>query len=242
MIKLLKTIFIALTLVTVANAASKISSADIKEIESLRLFQSAQVKVKDGYDADSVYQLNVTVKGKADKVFLTKDKKYLIAGDVISTENGQPLEVPVDLTPTVGKEAFTFGKGKDEYVLFTDPECPYCKQFEAYFPQIEDKVKIRVFYFPLDFHKNAKDISLYIMSQKSYEDKVKAMIGTTKDTPAFKNRKISKDELAKLEKQLESQLKVAAELGIRGTPSVFDKEGNKVSWAAMLQGYGIVVK
>jgi len=242
MLKLMKTIFVLFAVVSFANAATKLSDKEVKEIESLKLFQGAQVKVKQGYDADSLYLLNVTVKGKADKVFLTKDKKYLIAGDVISTNDGRPLEVPVDLAPTLGKEAFTFGKGKDEYVLFTDPECPYCKKFESYFSQIEDKVKIRVFFFPLEMHKNAKDISLYIMSQNSYEDKVKAMTTTTKDTPAFVNRKIDKAELEKLEKDLSEQMTIAKHLGIRGTPSVFNTAGEKISWAEMLQGFGIVVK
>ncbi len=242
MLKLFKTIFVALALVSFANAATKISDKEIKEMESLKLFQGAQVKIKQGYDAGSLYMLNVTVRGKSDQVFLSKDKKYLIAGDVISTENGRPLEVPVDLAPTLGKEAFTFGKGKDEYVLFTDPECPYCKQFESYFHQIEDKVKIRVFFYPLDFHKDAKDISVFIMSQKSYEDKVKAMTTTTASSKEFINRKIDKAELEKLEKHLAEQMVVAGRLGVRGTPSVFDKNGNKVSWAEMLQSYGVVVK
>ncbi|PLY05776.1 MAG: thiol:disulfide interchange protein [Arcobacter sp.] len=242
MLKLLKSILIALAIISSVNAAEILSQYEIKEIQDLNLFKKAQVEVKQGYDAGSVYVLNVTVRGKTDKIYLTKDKKYLIAGDVINTTTGQGLEIPVDLTPTLGKEAFTFGTGTDEFVLFTDPECPYCKKFEEHFSKIEDKVKMRVFYFPLDFHKNAKDISLYVMSQKSYADKVKAMIETTKDTPAFKNRKYAAGELEKLQKHLDSQLKVAAELGIRGTPSVFDKNGNKVNWVAMLQKYGIKVQ
>ena len=242
MIKLLKTALISSALITASYAASQISDKEVKEIESLKLFQNAQVKINQGYDAGSLYLLNVKVQGKADKIFLTKDKKYLIAGDVISTNDGRPLEVPVDLAPTLGKEAFTFGKGNDEYVLFTDPECPYCKKFESYLPQVEDKVKIRVFYFPLDFHKNAKDISTYIMSQKTYKDKVHAMINTTKDTPAYKNRKFKDGELEKLQAKLNEQISIGSKLGVRGTPSVFDKDGNKVSWAAMLSKYGIVVK
>ena len=239
MSKIIRNLLLLIAMISSLNAAQSLSSNEIKEIQNLELFKRAQVVVKQGYDTGSVYLLNVTVQGKGDKVFLTKDKKYLIAGDMISTKNGQPLEVPADLKPTLGKEAFTFGKGKDEYVLFTDPECPYCKKFEEHFPKIEDKVKIRVFYFPLDFHKNAKDISLYVMSQKNYKDKVNAMLNTTKDTPAFKNRKYAKGKLEKLQKQLDSQLQVAKRLGIRGTPSVYDKDGNKVVWAAMLQKYGV---
>lgn len=242
MVKMMKSIFIALVLVSFANAATKISDKEIKEIEALSLFQGAQVQVTQGYDAGSVYVLNVLVRGNADRIFLTKDKKYLISGDVISTTDGKPLDVPVDLSATVGKEAFTFGKGKDEYILFTNPMCKYCKKFESYFSEIEDKVKIKVFFFPFSENDDAKNLSLFIMSQKSYEDKVKVMTSVTPSSPEFVNRKIDEKELAKLTTHLEAQIEVASKLGIRGTPSVFDTKGNKVSWAEMLHNYGVTVE
>ena len=242
MLKILKMIFISFAIISVANAATKISPKEVKEIEALTLFQGSQVKVIEGYDMDSVYLLKITARGNFDQIYLTKDKKYLIAGNVISTTDGKKLDVPVDLGEIRGKEAFTFGKGKDEYFLFTDPECPYCKKFESYFTQVEDKVKIRIFFFPLSFHANAKDISLYVMAQKSYNDKVEAFLNTTKDTPAFKNRKISKEKLAKLEKSLDEQMAVGTNLGVRGTPSLIDANGNKISWVEMLAAYGVQVK
>lgn len=242
MIKTTRNILLALCLTTGLSAADKLSEKELKEIQALPLLNMAKVQVQDGTDFGSLYGLNVKVQGRMDTVFLTKDKKYLLPGDAISTQNGQPLELPIDISPTLGKEAFTFGKGKDEYVLFTDPECPYCKKFESYFSQIEDKVKIRVFFFPLSFHENAKDISLYIMSQNSYKDKVNAMINTTKDSEEFKNRKIDSTKLAKLEKSLEEQMTIATDLGISGTPTLFDKNGNRIVWAQMLQDFGIEVK
>lgn len=242
MIKTAKNILLALALTTSLNAAQQLSQNEISQIESLELFQGAQIKVSKAYDTGSLYLLKVTVRGGADEIYLTKDKKYLIAGDVIDTTTGGKLTVPADLSSTKGNEAFTFGTGKDEYVLFTDPECPYCKKFESYFPQIADKVNIKVFYFPLDFHKNAKDISLYVMSQKTKEAKAKAMLNTDKDSKAFKNRKYAAGELEKLEKHLEKQMKIGSDLGVRGTPAVFDKDGNKVSWVQMLEKYGIKVK
>lgn len=242
MIKTARNILLALSLTTGLSAADKLSQKDLKEIQALPLINMAQVEVKGGTDFGSLYGLNVKVKGRMDTIFLTKDKKYLLPGDAISTQNGQPLELPIDISSTIGKEAFTFGTGKDEYVLFTDPECPYCKKFESYFSQIEDKVKIRVFFFPLSFHENARDISLYVMSQNSYDDKVLAMTTTTKDSEDFKEWRKNKKVSEKIEKSLEEQMSIAQNLGISGTPSIFDKDGNKIIWAQMLQDYGITVK
>ncbi len=101
------------------------------------------------------------------KFFLTKDKNYLISGVVVDVKTGSQISAPVDLSNLKNKEALIYGNGKDEYVLFTDPECSYCKKFESYFPLLKDKVKIKIFFFPLDFHENAKDLSFYIMGQKN---------------------------------------------------------------------------
>lgn len=242
MLKIIRNILLSLAFMTNLNAAEQLSQKEIKEFEKLELFKRANIQIKQAYDTESLYLLNINVKGKADEVYLTKDKKYLIAGDVINTSNGQRLDIPVDLTNTVGKEAFTFGTGKDEYVLFTDPQCPYCKKFESYFPQIEDKVKIKVFFYPLDFHKQAKDLSMYIMSQKTQEEKVKALYKANKDLKEFKNANYSKTQKEELQKSLEKQMKVAQELGVQGTPALFDKDGNKVIWVNLLKKYNIEVR
>lgn len=245
MLKPLKLLFIALAIVSVANADTPLSKEKVKELDSLPLFQKAQIKVDRAFDAGDVYLLNVTAGGKAHKIYLTKNKKFLIQGEMVDTQNGMPLmipDMPVDLKPTLGKEALTFGKGKDEYVLFTDPECPYCKKFESYFDKIEDKVKMRVFFYPLPFHKNAKDLSLYIMSKKGYTEQTKAMTSVTENSLEFKNRKYQSGELEKLQKSLDEQMAIASSLGVAGTPSVFDKNGNKVSWVKILQEHGVELK
>lgn len=239
MIQTAKKLLLALLIGTSLNAATQLSQNEIKQIEELELFKRAQITVKKAYDVENFYVLKVVIQGNNDEVYLTKDKKNLIAGDVINTQTGAKLEVPVDVSGLAGKEALTFGSGNDEYFLFTDPECPYCKKFESYFPQIEKNVKIRVFYYPLDFHKNAKDMSMYVMSKKTNDEKIKAMLTINVNDEGYKNRKYSKEELAELEANLAAQMAIAQELEVRGTPAVFDKEGNKVSWPNMLTKYNV---
>lgn len=232
----------SLLLTSSAFAVSEVSKNEIMQMEKLELLKRAQIKISKAYDAGSLYLLNIKVQGKADEVYLTKDKKLLIAGDVIDTSTGMKLSVPADLSTAKGNEAFTYGTGSEEYYLFTDPECPYCKKFESYFPQIADKVKIKVFFYPLDFHKNAKDLSLYIMSKKNDKDKIDAMFAADKDLEDFKNTKHTKAELEKLEAKLAQQMQIAQDLKVQGTPALFDSEGNKVVWVGLLQKFGIEVK
>jgi thiol:disulfide interchange protein DsbC len=232
----------SLLLTSSAFAFGEVSKNEIMQMEKLELLKRAEIKITKAYDQGSLYLLNIKVRGKADEVYLTKDKKLLIAGDVIDTATGMKVSVPADLSGVIGKEAFTYGTGTDEYVLFTDPECPYCKKFESYFPQIADKVKIRVFFYPLEFHKNAKDLSVYILSKKTNEEKIKAMFEANVELEDFKNRKISDKDSAKLEAQLNEQIKISQDLNVQGTPTMFDAKGNPVVWVTLLQKYGIELK
>ena len=239
MIQIVKKLLLVLLVGTSLNAATLLSQNEVKKIEELELFKRAQISVKKAYDVEDFYLLKVVIQGNSDELYLTKDKKNLIAGEIINTQTGAKLEVPADVSGLAGKEALTFGSGSDEYFLFTDPECPYCKKFESYFPQIEKNVKIRVFFYPLDFHKNAKDMSMYIMSKKTNAEKIKAMLSININDEDYKNRNYSNKELAELETSLASQIAIAQKLEVRGTPAVFDKEGNKVSWPNMLTKYKV---
>lgn len=246
MFSLTKKIVIILLLIgtVFASDIKELAKNDISKIEQLEIFKKANIKILKAYDIGSLYILSINVQGNKDEVYLTKDKKYIISGAVVNVSNQMQVSAPVDLAITKNKEGFVYGNGKDEYVLFTDPECPYCKKFESYLPQIKDKVKIRVFFYPLEFHENAHDLSLYILSKKTTSQKIEALyefnIGDNLDK--VKNAKYSKSELDKLEKQLNEQINIATTLNIQGTPALFDKNGNSIIWVNMLEKYGIEVR
>lgn len=244
MFGLIKKVLISVFIFTLGlNASTKeVSKAEITQIEQLELFKKAQIKIIKAFDIGSLYILSITVQGNKDEIYLTKDKKLILSGDIIDVNNGMKVSAPVDLTGVKGKEAFVFGNGKDEYFLFTDPECPFCKKFESYLPQIKDKVKIRVFYFPLESHENAKDLALYVMSQKTTAQKIDAMFDASENLDKVKNAKYSQAQLTKLEKHLEEQVEIGMNLNVQGTPTIFDKNGNSIVWVHMLEKYGIEIR
>lgn len=235
-------LLISLVLLTSLNAANKLSQEEISQIQDLELFKRAQITVLNAYEMDSLYLLNVKVQDKLDYIYLTKDKKYLISGNVINTSTSKTLSIPINLDILKNKEALTYGTGKDRYYLFTDPQCPYCKQFESHFPKIKDKVDIKVFYYPLDFHKDARDLAIFVMSKKTNDEKIKTMLSIDKNNKDFINRKYTKKQEEELKKQLEIQMKIANTLKVRGTPAIFDKDGNSVIWVELLEEYGIKVR
>jgi len=114
-----------------------------------------------------------------------------------------------------------FGKGSTQYefVIFTDPECPYCHKAEDTFK--EKDVTVYVNFLPLDFHKNAKAWSLDILSSKNPKQ-------TASDIKNGKFAKIThtKEAISQLAKMEE----IAKELKITGTPRLYviDKKLGKV--------------
>jgi thiol:disulfide interchange protein DsbC len=227
---------------TLSADYKEVSKVEIAQMEQLELFKRAQIKINKAYDTGSLYILNISVQGNPDEIYLTKDKKLVLAGDVIDASNGMKITSPADVAPIRGKEAFVYGTGTEEYFLFTDPECKYCKMLESYLPKIQDKVKIRVFYYPLDSHTNAKDLSLYIMSQKTADKKISAMFDSTTIVEKAKSMKYTPAELEKLEKQLDEQIQIGMKLNVQGTPTLFDKDGKNIIWVNLLEKFGIEVK
>lgn len=241
----LKVILLTFLFINYSFAALKeLPKTEILKLEKLELMKKNNIKINKAYDLGSLYMLSITVKGNNDEVFLTKDKNYLISGVVVDSKTGMQMSTPVDLSILKDKETLTYGNGKDEYVLFTDPECQYCKEFESYLPFIKDRVKIKIFFFPLDFHENAKDLTLYVMGQKTNNQKIDAMFefGIGDDLSKIRNLKYSKSELEKLERKLNEQISLGESLNIQSTPTLFDKDGNNIVWVDLLEKYGIKLK
>jgi thiol:disulfide interchange protein DsbC len=67
------------------------------------------------------------------------------------------------------EKALKIGKGKTMVIEFTDPDCSFCKQAEAYFQGKGDQVTRYIFLLPLSIHPGAKEKIQYILSAKDKE-------------------------------------------------------------------------
>jgi len=214
----------------------------IENFKDLNILTQYGVSISKAYDTGSIYHLKASIRGKIQDVFLSKDKNVVFLGAAYDVKSGKKMSIPVDMQKFVQNKAFTFGTGKDEYVVFTDPECPYCKQFESYWEQIKDKVKFHVFLLPLDFHPNSKEMSYYILSKSNDQEKIKVLHQMSNGSREYKNVKFSMEEINILQKSLKKQMDVANELSVRGTPTMFDMNGGNVSWPEILNKYGVKLK
>jgi len=163
---------------------------------------------------------------------VSKDLRYTFFGKTFDNNSGEKLYIKKDLSSFTSKANFTYGSGKDEYYLFTDPECPYCQKFEDRLlrADIKNRVKIYYYLYPLAFHKEAKPMSRYILSQKDNQSKLKAVHDVfVNNSDAYKNKIYSTAELDRLNKEIENVKKIVLEVGVQGTPALFKKDGTKLN-------------
>jgi len=208
----------------------------LESFNKLKAIKEKKIEVIEFKEYDSLYILKgkkQTKRGDLPILFyVTKDLKYVFIGRAYSSDTNEPVFIQSDMNKYKKYANFTFGEGKDEYFLFTDPECPYCKKFEKILFEIDSqkdirkKIKIYYFLFPLDFHKEAIPMSNYILSQKDrYKALKKIVIDGSKEYKSFSNKK---------SKELIKNADIGFEVIVRGTPFLMDKNGKRLRYKLFL--------
>lgn len=113
------------------------------------------------------------------------------------------------------------GNPKNTLFVFTDPRCPYCKKLEAELERLTD-VRLYTFLTPLtSLHPYAKELSARIWCAK---DRAKAL-----EDVMLKDREL--EGPAECTTPLTQNEKLMAQLGIKGTPTIFFENGERVTGA-----------
>jgi thiol:disulfide interchange protein DsbC len=199
------------------------------------LLKKGQIKAK-ATQKDNFYLIEIdTPRGKG-LIYITKDKKYTIIGKVIDNKTKKVLLPNFPKNVNVIKKGimFSFGEGKKDIYIVTDPECPFCRRMEKEKGNyLEKHYKVHVILMPLFFHKNAKAMSYYILAGKTDAERAKRMKAILNGSNEWKNYHPSKEEKEKFDKELAAAKKAAQELGARGTPSVYDENFNPIPWPSI---------
>lgn len=154
-------------------------------------------------------------------VFYDMDKKIDLTAPL------KTLAQMIDVTKLPLENAITREKGEPQHTLyvFTDPRCPFCKKLEETLSGLNN-IRIHTFLTPLSsLHPDAKELSARIWCAK---DKV----------TAFEDVMIRGAELttpAQCSAPIEDNEKLMAELGIKGTPTLFFENGERITGAVSAQ-------
>jgi len=110
-------------------------------------------------------------------------------------------------------KAIKIGNGKNKVIMFTDPDCPFCRKVEDYFRDRKDVTRY-VYLLPIEqLHPKAMDKSKIILCSK---DKAKAFLDAVAGSLDTGELAPCSDE--KVGNLLVETKSMAQKLGIQGTP------------------------
>jgi thiol:disulfide interchange protein DsbC len=190
-----------------------------------------------GQEKKDFYLITVYDKKGEGNLFITKDLKYTILGNILNNQTKQIIRPTYPTEPFKGNKqtvrdgvVFTIGHADKDLFIVTDPECPFCQKFEKLTEKahLTDKYKIHVIFLPLPFHKHSKDMIYYILSAKNDKEKAKRFKETLNGGNAWSKFKPTTTEKENIDKIIAKSQKAAEELGAKGTPSFYDNNMNEI--------------
>jgi thiol:disulfide interchange protein DsbC len=114
--------------------------------------------------------------GKRGAFGLDYSKKYLVqfasVDEVAKQQQGPPKKVDYTKIPLTDAIVLGKEKAKNKVIVFTDPDCPYCRQLHEIMKQIvakRDDIAFALIMNPLPMHKDAPKKAQAILCSKSLE-------------------------------------------------------------------------
>jgi thiol:disulfide interchange protein DsbC len=175
--------------------------------------------------AKGLWEIEGAQNGKKVKVYLDYGKKYAILINAfipVSSIGKPPALKKLDVKSIPLADSMIVGDqgAKNRVIVFSDPDCPYCRKLHTEMKEIIKKRKDIAFYiklFPLvKLHPQAYEKSKAVLcknSQKLLDD-------------AFEGKEVPKADCGT--KVLDENIKLAERLGITGTPSIILPDGRLI--------------
>ncbi|MBT1070459.1 DsbC family protein [Pelotalea chapellei] len=183
--------------------------------------------------ANGFFEILVEKEGKPGLLLMDYSKKHVVQGVMVKLPEFQsvashqqeladaqkPPKVDVSKIPASNAVVMGNPKGSKKLFVFTDPDCPYCRQFHTELKKLEKiapDVAIHVMLFPLPMHPAAFDKARVVVEKNSLELLDKAFEGKELPKPG---KDSSKDAINEI-------IKFGNANGINGTPTLVLPDGS----------------
>ena len=195
--------------------------------EAKEMFPRAEKVISvDFSEMPGVFVVELEGQGQRQPVYVDFSKKYVVSGNIFRLADGKniseaktsqvarkidPAKIPVDDAVLVGKAG-----AKYNIIVFTDPDCPWCKKLHVELKQvvkIDPEIAFQIKMFPLAIHKDAYAKSKSIVCLKSADLLDAAFAGAPIPSATCETDVVDKT------------IRLANELGIRGTPAIIFPDG-----------------
>jgi thiol:disulfide interchange protein DsbC len=203
-----------------AGTCADCHSISKEETEHLLGGMVDKVNRVDFAEVPGMWIAEVEKDGQKLPVFIDFSKQFLVSGNVIRLNDKKNLtrehsakmnridtrEIPLADALILGDPA-----AKKKVIVFTDPECPYCKKLHDEMKEVvrrDPDVQFLIKLFPLEMHPNAYGISKSIVCNNSMEYLERSFSGLPVPPP---NCDIP---------VIDETIALAKKLGIRSTPTL----------------------
>ncbi len=207
------------------------SKQDVKQIlNKLGAPEAEPLEIKTS-PLKGLWEVIIDDRGKGGILYVGFSKRHVIAGPIFEVDTGlnkteeafgrvnRNLIRYVDFAKISLDNALVMGRkdAKHKVVVFTDPDCPFCGKIHEELKKVlaeTDEIAFYLKLMPLAMHPEAFWKSQSILCRNSIE--------LLEDN--FAKKDIPRPECDKKD-EVESNLRLAAELGITGTPTLIFPDG-----------------
>jgi thiol:disulfide interchange protein DsbC len=212
---------------------SKCHSLSTKEASELLGFAGVTVKSVKPASSHGLHEVFFEKNGGFGIIFVDYGKKHLIQGPMIDLKTKEvvaahekefpkpkqfsgvdPKLIPAQYAAVMGNP-----KGTKKIYVFTDPDCPYCRQLHPILQQLEKlmpDLAINIMIFPIrQLHPQSYDKSRVVLAAKKRNllDK------------AFEGKELPKPKGDEGKAEVDAIIKFSEEQGINGTPMILLQDG-----------------
>lgn len=214
-----------LSLAVFMGLCSAVSMADVATVSKNIKQQHPQLKLDNIQATEMKGIYSASMDGQV--VYLNEDAQHILAGSMIRLKDQHNLtkdlliqQNSVDWKKLPLQDAIKSvrGTGKRQIAIFSDPNCPYCKQLEAELKKL-DNITIYTFILPLKAQSVAPSKEVYCEKNPAlaWENLItKAQLPTSQSSCA---------------NPVERNIVLAHRLGVIGTPAIIFSNGFKVMGA-----------
>lgn len=213
------------SLAVLMGLCSAMSMADVATVSKNIKKQHPQLKLDNIQATEMKGIYSASMDGQV--VYLNDDAQHILAGSMIRLKDQHNLtkdlliqQNSVDWKKLPLQDAIKSvrGTGKRQISIFSDPNCPYCKQLEAELKKL-DNITIYTFILPLKAQSVAPSKQVYCEKNPAlaWENLItKAQLPTSQISCA---------------NPVERNMALAQRLGVNGTPAIIFSNGFKVMGA-----------
>lgn len=177
----------------------------------------------------AMWELVIEANNKKGIVYVDFSKKHFVSGSIVLIKEKKNLTQErfedinrVDVSQIPLTDAIVVGNktAKHKVIVFTDPDCSFCKKLHAEIKKVVQERKDVAFYkkmYPLRIHPEAYEKSKAIVCEKSLE-----LLEN-----AFEKKPLPKPKCDTT--VVDENIKLAEKLGISGTPALIMPDGRLIS-------------